>query len=235
MIVLLWSGALAGAAEDVPPARDLKIAVVDIAILFRDYHRSKVMRDGLLDQMRAYRNRVESQQRRLAQKEAELREFAAGTAEHLARREDIAEKAKELRALQMEAETAQNAAWIKLIREIYSDVNEAAAAYAKEKKIDLVIKQQSILDTSDRADEARRDSLILDISRRGVLYHSEALDITTPILQRLNEAYARRQAESAKEGKAEAETTTEVKAAKDEDKPAPGPQTPKPGAEAPKP
>ena len=180
------------AADQVPLARDLRIAVVDISRVFNEYKRSVVMRKSLIDLMRSYSNRIKSQQRRMARGRAELKEYAAGTAEFLRKEEELRERLKEYRTLQKEATAARNAEWVKMIKVLYDEIRSAVGAYAREKGIDLVIKQQSITDYSDRPGDVTREGMILEISRVTLLFHNASLDITDAIVKRLNDAYAKR-------------------------------------------
>ena len=191
---------------EVPTAKDLRIAVVDISRLFKDYKGSVDRRKALVELVRSYGKRIKTLRRRVAQKRAELKEYATGTAEFLAKREELGARLKEERALQAKAAASRNAAWVKMLKDLYGDINRSVSEYAKEKKIHLVIKQQSMTDYTGRLGEVTREGMVLEISRRTVLHHVASLDITDAVLRRLDAEYAKRAKGKAAPGKTSAGT-----------------------------
>ena len=196
--LVLAANAVCDAEAGIPLARDLRIAVVDLSVLFRDYKESKVMKQALSGLEKDYKKQVERLQRRVAQKRSELGEFAAGTAKHMAKREELLERQKELRALQMSVGAKHNAESVKSVKSVYDAIDAGVKAYAKEQHIDLVLKQQSMIDFDQHLNQMTTAGLIMGISRRSVMFHGTSIDITGAVLRRLDAAYEKRLAEKNK-------------------------------------
>jgi len=213
VLLLLCLGAAGGTEKTAPPpVRDLRIAVVDLSRLFQEYKRAREFRDELITLLRSYSNKLKSLRRRVAQNRNELKDYAIGTAEFLAKQEELRERVNELRALEQEAAAARNSKWVILLKDTYADIDAAVQEYARERKIDLVIKQQSIGEYEEATlKKMTRDSMAIEISQRTILFATDQLDITDAILERLNETYDRLAAEEKKEAKTEAKSLEDVK------------------------
>lgn len=199
LISILAAVALPGALaadQKIPPARELRVAMVDLTRVFDEYEASKDLMQDLAELLRESRGKLERAQREIAMLRQSVQEYAMGTPERQAQEEKLEEKTRVARMLSMELQTSEDSLRSKMLMKIYLDADEAIQEYSRSHDIDLVVKQQSLREyDAEKLEKTPPTSLILDISRRSVLFAKPELDITDSIVEEMNAAHRRRNAE----------------------------------------
>ncbi|MCE5326066.1 MAG: OmpH family outer membrane protein [Planctomycetaceae bacterium] len=162
-----------------------RVAVCDIGVVFANYERAKKESTNLEET----RQKVEKEKARRTQKIDDLRK-------ELESFKDGPEQERAFRAYQKESVELQ--AWLQfednlatrshatLTRSMYDQMNAAVAAVAKSRGIDLVLHREGAMPKTQTTLQ------ILQVMReRKVLYNSDAIDITDPVVKYLNDSYTR--------------------------------------------
>jgi len=184
LIVVVWFwGSKSGAAPKARPG-PTRVAVVNVYKVFNEYQRSKDMnreltrlRDELQGQRKQMSDRVEALI-------AEIKNFKPDS-------KDYRERRRELMELQIKRKTHGQVGQEEIrqqmrimTEEVYKEIISVVEAIAKETGYDLVL--------SRGVDQTKREEV--PILLRKVLYASESIDLTEPVLQRLDQNYKLRQA-----------------------------------------
>jgi outer membrane protein len=186
----LLAGALAAPAGE-PAAekpRALKVGVVDVDRVLRDYQRSKDLYQQIdeqfkrqTDELRKKADAIREEQKRLA---ADPRD-----PENVELFKD--KQALQLRIAEFQAEekrfvTERNAAELKAMSQIWDDLVAAVEEHAKDNGFDLILKQQL------RTEPAKsKDQFYRNVAGATVLFHTERLDCTDAILKLMNSKHER--------------------------------------------
>ena len=189
--------AAAAVTPDVtPPAakNGIRLAVADIDEVYMHYKR----REDKSAELRTWAQQTDDQisglQKELDQLRTKLKSLAMGTPQYLEAKTRSEDVEKQLRQLQYDSTKKLDEKTAQLTSELYQDIVEVIAAYAKANDIDLVIKQQMFRPADDMLPEVVK----LEIQKQAILYQSpRVLDITEAVTKQLNEKYA---AEKAKDG-----------------------------------
>jgi len=175
----------ASAAEG---ARPLKIGVVDVDKMLREYKKSddlykkisedyKPLEDALkkkLDMIVADRRKLEDSGR------------DGKSVEFLRDKQALELRIAELQTEERKFLTERNAAELKAMNDVWDDLTAFVAKLAKDKGLDLVIKQQL-----RPTDAKSKDSFYRNVSGCTVLYHTDQLDLTDELLKAMNAEYER--------------------------------------------
>ena len=185
------AAALAAAAPAAPAGegpRALKIAVVDVDKVLRDYKKS----DDLYKQVG---ERFKPLEEALKQKadfiRAEQRRLASDprdpeSVELFKEKQAVQIKIAEFQGEERKFLSDRSAAEVKAMAEVWADLVAATGKYAKDKGLDLVLKQQL------REEAAKsKDSFYRNVAGCTVLYHADFLDCTDELLKQLNSEYER--------------------------------------------
>ena len=184
---MLCTGLRAGEAADEQP-RPLKIGVVDLEKLFTDYRLAK----ELEGELRAEAGRQEDELRK--QKEVILehrRRLAADTRDpdnldRMKESQKLEYELAEYRSLQEDIRAKIAASRFKNAKKIWSEIEDAVARYAKQKGLDLVIKDQVPINPIGSGAE-----LQAYMNSKAVIYRAPYLDCTAEVLKVLNTDYER--------------------------------------------
>jgi Skp family chaperone for outer membrane proteins len=191
---LFWASALT--AQDtpaLPPAR--RIAVVDLTRVFNEYKLSNELARNLARMGRQYKLKLERLRREIAMIRSTMEQYARGTPEWQGQQEKLKDKTGAARVLSREAQTRENVERARMVVRLYKDTCEVVREYASRHDLDLVIKQQTMREyTDEELGEMPVNAIVLEVAQRTVLYHVDGLDITEPVLEKLNAAYDRRKA-----------------------------------------
>jgi len=170
-------------AAEVGRGTGLRIAVADLGEIVREYARSKTEQAEIrathgqvMERLRA----MDAERQRL---EKEIQGLALGSPERLERKKKAENLEQEIRTLARGADRDITERINRVQAEIYKEILEVVAEYAKEHKIDLVLKQQS------PSGEESGLPAGLQMGLQTVLYQAPGLDITHDILDCLNRRY----------------------------------------------
>ncbi len=177
--ILLLSGL--GMALNAAP---LKIAVVDLTKLFKEYYRTKIIEQDFNEQSKVYRNYIARQADTLRKNEAEYRQkldaslnVALAPAEREKRRSEVRAMEQELKRRRAELE------------QYASDRAQALQKSAAEQRLKVI---EEIRSEIRRRATLEGYTIVLDKSAKStsdaaiVLYSADALDITERVLTELN-------------------------------------------------
>ena len=177
--ILLLSGL--GMALNAAP---LKIAVVDLTKLFKEYYRTKIIEQDFNEQSKVYRNYIARQADTLRKNEAEYRQkldaslnVALAPAEREKRRAEVRAMEQELKRRRAELE------------QYASDRAQALQKSAAEQRLKVI---EEIRSEIRRRATLEGYTIVLDKSAKStsdaaiVLYSADALDITERVLTELN-------------------------------------------------
>lgn len=177
--ILLLSGL--GMALNAAP---LKIAVVDLTKLFKEYYRTKIIEQDFNEQSKVYRNYIARQADTLRKNEVEYRQkldaslnVALAPAEREKRRAEVRAMEQELKRRRAELE------------QYASDRAQALQKSAAEQRLKVI---EEIRTEIRRRATLEGYTIVLDKSAKStsdaaiVLYSADALDITERVLTELN-------------------------------------------------
>jgi len=203
-LVLLAAGALGafalsgGArAQDTPPARALKIAVVNMGdcteAAKNDYGKDLSAKfDVLSKEAKDELARLRKKADELKGQTKNLEESGPGSPLYV---KCLREWQQAEANIKIESELSQRqlvAARDSFKNQLYVEARKMATVIAREMKIDLVLRSDDGAFEEDKSDMALQKNIL-----RSVLYHDPALDITPTVLARLNEDYKKRKGSSA--------------------------------------
>jgi outer membrane protein len=186
LAVLLAAAVWSAPAAEGP--RPLKIGVVDIDKVLREYKKSddlykKIGEDfaPLEEALKKKSEMIRAEQRKLVDSGRDP-ESVELFKDRQALELRIAEFRTEEKKLALEAAAAK----LRAMNEVWNDLLKAVEKQAKDRGLDLVIKQQL------RTGDARNaESFHNNVSACTVLYHSDQLDLTEEMIKAMNAEYER--------------------------------------------
>jgi Skp family chaperone for outer membrane proteins len=185
-LAVLLCGAALRPAADAP----LRVGVADITRIFDSYverqrHEGEIKAAG-----EDLRDREELLRADIIALDERMSQLSLGSPEREALRKELGAKQQERQRFAADARRELDAMIRRSTATLYEDITRAIDAYAEAQGLDLVLKQQSFDD-----DQPTAESQALAIGRRTVLYARPGLDITAPIVEKLNREAAARPAE----------------------------------------
>ena len=181
---ILMALSLAGLAQAAD--RPLRILYVDMSRVVGAYQR----RADLEGELQALQNDIAAQGRgrleELNRMGQEIEQLAMGTPERLALQEKYRQAEKAIDEFRRETYEKLNARVVAMLGNLYQDVMVEVEALGKERDCDFILKDQSF----DREATSRAEAT-LQISQRVVLYAKPEYDLTSVVIQRVNEKYAK--------------------------------------------
>ncbi|MHC4091757.1 MAG: OmpH/Skp family outer membrane protein [Planctomycetota bacterium] len=186
LIGLLLPTCIAGAQDPQSPGES-KIAVVNLPLIFDGYRMTKDLEQRFEERRQFISVEAENRRQAMENRQAALEAFDPASKDYADRREELLRMQVEYQIwLTMEEQRLkdEHMAWL---LQIYRDVREVVEQRAKQRGVDLIL-------TYDELSEDVPDSLALrrEILLKKVLYFSDRIDLTEPVLQDLNVAYAKR-------------------------------------------
>lgn len=183
----------AAAAADPPPARALRIGIVDLTVIFQDYKAIPEYVEEMNRALRENHSRLERLDREISALRRSRQEYALGTPERLAKEEELHEKERVGRMLAMETRTKENTLRSRMYLRVYEETMGVVEAYAREHGLDMVLKQQSLQEFGDEELAGISfGAMLAALSSRSVLFNRPEFDITSQILEAMNAAHDRR-------------------------------------------
>ena len=170
------------AVADASAERGTRVAVADISQLFYQSQRTKRAQNRANEELAAQNKRFRSERDALVLEVKALEEIKdSKPAEYRAKMKELMKKDHVFGAKLKWAKQEYNDKVARLTEEVYEDIRREIGKYAREKGIDLVLK---IYDLPEQMKQTK--SVQSKINRKHILYRARALDITKPVLERLN-------------------------------------------------
>jgi Skp family chaperone for outer membrane proteins len=158
----------------------VQIALLDVGRIFKQHARFKAMMEGMKADVEKAEADVKNKRAAIAKLSENLQQFHKGTAEYNEREKQLATMSAEL-SVQVSLtknQFLQNEA--KIYHSVYQEICQVTDYFAKQNRIDLVLRFNS-----EEVDVERPDSVLSFINRPVVLY-DKGLDITDQIIQSLD-------------------------------------------------
>jgi len=186
------------AQEKAPPAAAAEkathqVGLIDMAHVFKNYSKFKSLTEEMQAEAKAAQDKAQAMVEEMKAIQASMKELSEGSA-------DFTTKEKQLLSMQTELETFRKVQQREFLRkeaeiykEVYMEVQDAVQKYAKYYKYTLIIR-------FNRQDvgAAENPQEIISSMNRQVVYYREQDDLTTPILNYLNDEFTKKGASGAK-------------------------------------
>ena len=164
---------------------EIKIGVVDISTVFDKYIKRIALDKQLKDIERLHENTIDRKQNAIMLLREEMELLDMGSKTRMGKEEAIQEKSIEIEVYAKFAEQNLLKKYKEFFEIIYFDVSREVEIYGKKNKFDLVLKKEK---PELKSNEIR--DLQFKIGINTVLYYSNAVDITSQIIKKINESYS---------------------------------------------
>ncbi|MGC8624011.1 MAG: OmpH family outer membrane protein [Phycisphaerae bacterium] len=176
-------------AEATAKTPELKIAVVDLGVLTQQLTEQSADQQIMQSRLNNFKQEVATRKKAIQKLEEPLNPQSVialkpNTPEYKAQANKLLKASLKLQVFEQFTQDRLKIKQRMLTADIYRDVNDAVAQYAKMHGIDLVL----VTHKFDYNVTSTRD-LMLQIANRAVLYHDGAVDITDPLIRIMNQAY----------------------------------------------
>jgi Skp family chaperone for outer membrane proteins len=176
-------------APAVTRAAAIKIAVVDLGKLTQQLTEQSADQQIMQSRLAQFKQEVNTRKKAIQKLEEPLNPQSVialkpGTAEYKAQENKLLKASLKLQVFEQFTQDRLKIKQRMLTADIYRDVNDAVAQYAKAHGIDLVL----VTHKFDYNVTSTRD-LMLQIANRAVLFHDGAVDITRHLVRIMNQAY----------------------------------------------
>ncbi len=171
-----------------------RIAVVDVAYIFKNHPGIRSEVQAVQDNLKAFDTKMKQEQAALKQLAEQLKQYKVGTPDYQKLEAEIAEKDSKLR-LQMagkQRELAQEEARIYFRN--YERITAGVKVMADYYKINLVLRYNS-----DKLDLEKPESVVRGVMKN-IVYHDQDLDMTKAIMQYLTKQMEAQAAKPAASG-----------------------------------
>ncbi|HNO79244.1 MAG TPA: OmpH family outer membrane protein [Phycisphaerae bacterium] len=176
MLAVLWSaqGALAQS----------KIAVIDVASVFESYEMTRDLEAMFNAKRQELATEAEQRRTAIEQMRRGLAAFDPGSADYASREQELIRAEVDFQVWSTHSEQRLKTNHKLWLLAIYRNTQETVGKVADERNYDLVL-------TYDRLTDDAPDSVTLrqQILLQKVIYHHSRIDITTEVLNRLNNEY----------------------------------------------
>ena len=179
---------LVSVASSTVNAQGMQVALLDVGYIFKNHPNFQRQMDAMKNDVKAFEEQLKTQQQQIQEKGKQISSFRPGSPEY---KQIEASTTKQLADLKVQAqlkrkEIMENEA--KIYLSTYKQVEAAVANYAKQKRIDLVLRYDRDSSSTNSADPRET----LKIINRPVIYHG-ALDISDAILAQFGGVASARQ------------------------------------------
>ncbi len=182
--VLLGVFFLSALFAQVKETRPLKVGVVNLNTVFAQYKKREQLFRELQELREQNQIKIQEAKEDLDAAGLELTMLKPDAAEWEKVNEKVLHKQVEHQRLTNLSNLQHERLLVRDYRLIYADIRAGVAEFAQRNSYDLVLKSDSPELTSSRP-----DFLPVEMSLRGVLYHSQALDITHQVVEALNRKF----------------------------------------------
>jgi Skp family chaperone for outer membrane proteins len=162
-----------------------KVALVDMAYVFKNYKKFEVLREDLKEEIQNSEAEAKSRAEAVQNLQKKLKALNEGSPEYSTEEQKLARASADFEAFRRNAQRDFLKKESQIYHQVYTEASEAVAKYATYYKYTLVIRfNREELDT----DNAQK---LIEGMNRQVVYHREEDDITLSVTDYLNKAYAR--------------------------------------------
>ncbi len=167
---------LAASAEDFH-----RIAVVDVAYIFKNHPGIKAQVSQVENELKSYDAELTEKREALKQAAAQLKTLKVGTAAYTAQEEQVASMESKLRLDMQRKRKELGDAEARIYFENYQRIAAGVKFLAQHYKINLVLRYNS-----EDMDLEQGDSVIRGVMKN-IVYHDDSLDMTKGVMQYLDQ------------------------------------------------
>jgi Skp family chaperone for outer membrane proteins len=178
----LPTAAPAAPAAQAPAPAGTTVVVLDIAEIFKNFHRFNGLMNDIKKDIEAFEAFVKAEQAKFNSKREELAAFKPGSLEYKQKEEELARMQSDLQVqvgLKRKEFLEQEA---RVYFHVYRDIEQVVAQFAQRYRIDLVLRFNG-----DPMKEDDRASVLQGVNR--AIVYQNGRDITQNILAELNRIY----------------------------------------------
>ena len=170
--------------EAAPSSAPHKVGLIDMAKVFKEYKKFKVLREDLKGEIAQSDQKIKEMAAKLQQLKAEAETFNAGTPEYVKREQEMTKLQANFQAFRANAQREFLRKESQIYKTVYLEATDVVKKYAEYYKYTLVIRfNGEKLNTEDPK------QLIQSLNRQ-VVYHRPEDDITESVLEYLNRRYS---------------------------------------------
>ncbi|MBS0204677.1 MAG: OmpH family outer membrane protein [Planctomycetes bacterium] len=176
-----------GARTAAPAQANLphKVGLIDMAHVFKNYTKFTMMREELKAEIQVSEEKAKAMQAELADMQNALKKVMEGSKEYSKIEQEIVKKAAEFEGFRRTASREFLKKESQIYLQVYTETSKAVEKYADHFKYTLIIRfNREELDTEN-------PQTLLQGMNRQVVYHHDEDDITVPVLDFLNDRYAK--------------------------------------------
>ncbi len=162
-----------------------KVALVDMAYVFKNYKKFEVLREDLKEKIQESETEAKGRAEAVQSLQKTLKALNEGSPDYTTTEQKLAKASAEFEAFRRAAQRDFLKQESQIYHQIYTEASEAVAKYATYYKYTLVIRfNREELDT----DQPQK---LIEGMNRQVVYHREEDDITLSVTDYLNKMYAK--------------------------------------------
>ncbi|WP_231742874.1 OmpH family outer membrane protein [Stieleria varia] len=181
-VVVAATAIVSTTAQAQEPAAGHRIAVVDVAYIFKNHPGIKAQVAAVEGDLKAYDAELKTKRDALKSAAEKLKTFKVGTPDYTAQEEAVADMDSKLR-LEMARKRKELAdAEAKIYFENYQKIAAGVKFLAEHYKINLVLRYNS-----ESMEQESGESVIRGVMKN-IVYHDNALDMTPGVMQYLDKA-----------------------------------------------
>ena len=158
-----------------------RIAVVDVAYIFKNHPGIKAQVEKVESDLKAYDTELQAKREELKQAAEQLKAFKVGSAEYAAQEERVASMESKLRLEMARKQKELAEAEAKIYYNNYQLIANGVKFLAGHYKINLVLRYNSEEMTLEKSESVIRGVM------KNIVYHDEALDMTKGVMQYLDQ------------------------------------------------
>lgn len=163
-----------------------KIALIDMAHVFKNYKKFEARREGLKTEITTSEERIKKDLEAIKILQQQLKSLVEGSPEYKVKEQELASKAADIQAYREVQQRDFLRKESQIYKEIYGEVSEAVGKYAEYYKYSLVMRFKR-----DEMPEADNPNDVINKMNGTVIYHRAEDDITDAVLKFLNDRYDR--------------------------------------------
>ncbi len=160
-----------------------KIALVDMAYVFKNYKKFEVLREDLKEEIQASEGEAKARAEAVQNLQKKMKALNEGSPEFTAEEQKLAKASAEFEAYRRAAQRDFLKKESQIYHQVYTEASEAVAKYATYFKYTLVLRfNREELDTENA-------QKLIEGMNRQVVFHREEDDITMSVVDYLNKMY----------------------------------------------
>ncbi|MCA9072446.1 MAG: OmpH family outer membrane protein [Planctomycetaceae bacterium] len=163
-----------------------KVGLIDMAHVFKNYEKFKVLRDDLKTEIQGSDQKAKSMAGQIKTVQDQLKTFTEGSPEYLAKEKELASLASDFEAFRKVAQRDFLRKEAEIYKTVYLEVSDAVKLYAQHYKYAVILRFNR-----EDINDAKNPEGVLQSMNRQVVYHYSKFDITDAVLQYLNQRYDR--------------------------------------------